>query len=149
MLLPHSISGARDRSGGMTHFTLSSTERESLERLRSENKHASVFPNITDHPPIPEVVAGASKAELSRALGCSISTIDRAPAESTVAMVLLVCSPTSRQDDPRGPLPSSGLPWSQQSKHLPNRWVMASAPGTCRAPFFPLEEDRQDQLQQQ
>ena len=62
----------------MTHFTLSSTERESLERLRSENKHAIVFRNVTI---ILQSADGRSKAELSRALGCSISTIDRARRE--------------------------------------------------------------------
>ncbi len=62
----------------MTHFTLSNAERESLERLRSENKHAIVFRNVTI---ILQSADGRSKAELSRALGCSISTIDRARRE--------------------------------------------------------------------
>ena len=62
----------------MAHFTLSSTERESLERLRRENKHAVVFRNVTI---ILQSAEGRSKAELSRALGCSVSTIDRARRE--------------------------------------------------------------------
>jgi putative transposase len=62
----------------MTHFSLTSTERESLERLRSENKQAAVFRNVTI---ILQSADGRSKAELSRSLGCSISTIDRARRE--------------------------------------------------------------------
>lgn len=62
----------------MAHFTLSSAERESLERLRSSNKQAVVFRNVTI---ILQSADGRSKAELSRALGCSVSTIDRARRE--------------------------------------------------------------------
>jgi transposase len=62
----------------MRHFILSSAERESLERLRSENKQAVVFRNVTI---ILQSADGRSKAQLSQALGCSISTIDRARRE--------------------------------------------------------------------
>jgi transposase len=62
----------------MTHFILSSKERESLERLRSENKQAVVFRNVTI---ILQSADGRGKAELSQALGCSVSTIDRARRE--------------------------------------------------------------------
>lgn len=58
----------------MTHLVLSDVERESLERLRSDNNQALVFRNATV---ILQTARGSSKAELSRALGCSISTIDR------------------------------------------------------------------------
>ncbi len=59
----------------MTYFILNSTERELLERLRSDNRQAVVFRNVTI---ILQSAEGRSKAELSQALGCSISTIDRA-----------------------------------------------------------------------
>jgi putative transposase len=62
----------------MAHFMISDTERESLERLRSDNKHAVVFRNVTI---ILQSAEGRSKAELSCALGCSVSTIDRARRE--------------------------------------------------------------------
>jgi putative transposase len=58
----------------MTHLVLSDVERESLERLRSGNNQALVFRNATV---ILQTAEGRSKAELSRVLGCSISTIDR------------------------------------------------------------------------
>jgi putative transposase len=58
----------------MARFILNAAERESLERLRSEFKQATVFRNVTI---ILQSADGCSKSELSRALGCSISTIDR------------------------------------------------------------------------
>jgi transposase len=58
----------------MTALVLGDVERESLERLRSDTRQAVVFRNATI---ILQTAAGSSKAELSQALGCSISTIDR------------------------------------------------------------------------
>ena len=62
----------------MTRFILSAAERESLERLRSANTQAIVFRNVTI---VLQSADGCSKAKLSQALGCSISTIDRARRE--------------------------------------------------------------------
>jgi transposase len=58
----------------MTRLVLSNAERESLEQLRSETNQALTFRNATV---ILQTGDGRSKAGLSRALGCSISTIDR------------------------------------------------------------------------
>jgi transposase len=58
----------------MARLVLSDVERESLERLRSDTDQALVFRNATA---ILQTAEGRSKAELSRVLGCSISTIDR------------------------------------------------------------------------
>lgn len=59
----------------MARLVLSDTEREALERLRSDTDRAATFRNATI---ILLSADGCSKAELSRTLGCSISTIDRA-----------------------------------------------------------------------
>src|SRR4051795_7807586 len=58
----------------MTRLVLSDVERQSLERLRSDTDQALVFRNATA---VLQSAEGRSKAELSRVLGCSISTIDR------------------------------------------------------------------------
>jgi DNA-binding CsgD family transcriptional regulator len=58
----------------MAHLVLSDAEREALERFRSDTDRAATFRNATI---ILWSANGSSKAELSRALGCSISTIDR------------------------------------------------------------------------
>jgi transposase len=58
----------------MRGFVLSDAERQSLERLRSDTHQAVVFRNATV---ILQTAVGQSKAELARALGCSLSTIDR------------------------------------------------------------------------
>src|SRR5262245_53573150 len=59
----------------MTSLVLNHAARESLERLRSETRDASVFRNATV---ILLTAEGYSKAELCRVLGCSVSTVDRA-----------------------------------------------------------------------
>jgi transposase len=58
----------------MARLVLSDAQREALERLRSDTDRAATFRNATI---ILHSADGHSKAELSRALGCSISTIDR------------------------------------------------------------------------
>lgn len=58
----------------MAWHTLSASERRTLERLRRDDNRAAVFRNATI---ILQSAEGQSKAVLSRALGCSISTIDR------------------------------------------------------------------------
>jgi transposase len=58
----------------MTDLVLSAVQREALERLRSDTDRARVYRNATI---ILQTADGRSKAELSLALGCSISTIDR------------------------------------------------------------------------
>ena len=58
----------------MAWHTLSVSERQTLERLRRDDNRAPVFRNATI---ILHSADGLSKATLSRALGCSISTIDR------------------------------------------------------------------------
>jgi transposase len=58
----------------MAWHTLSASERRPLERLRRDDGRAAVFRNATI---ILRSSEGRSKAELSRDLGCSISTIDR------------------------------------------------------------------------
>jgi transposase len=61
-------------SRDMAWRTLSVTERQILERLRRDDNRAPVFRNATI---ILQSGDGLSKATLSQALGCSISTIDR------------------------------------------------------------------------
>jgi transposase len=58
----------------MAWHTLSVSERRTLERLRRDDHRAAVFRNATI---VLQSADGQSKAALSRALGCSISTIDR------------------------------------------------------------------------
>ena len=58
----------------MAWHTLGVTKRQALERLRHDDNRAAVFRNATI---ILRSADGLSKATLSRALGCSISTIDR------------------------------------------------------------------------
>jgi transposase len=58
----------------MAWHTLGVTERQALERLRHDDDRAPVFRNATI---ILQSADGLSKATLSQALGCSISTIDR------------------------------------------------------------------------
>jgi transposase len=58
----------------MAWHTLSVPERRALERLRRDDDRAAVFRNATI---ILQSAEGQSKAALSQALGCSISTIDR------------------------------------------------------------------------
>ena len=58
----------------MTWHALSDPERQTLERLRRDDGRAPVFRGATI---ILLSADGHSKAALSRALGCSISTIDR------------------------------------------------------------------------
>lgn len=58
----------------MAWHTLSVSERRALERLRRDDNRAAVFRNATI---ILQSAEGRSKAMLSRALGCSLSTIDR------------------------------------------------------------------------
>jgi transposase len=58
----------------MAWRTLSVSERRTLERLRRDDNRAAVFRNATI---ILQSADGRSKAALSQALGCSISTIDR------------------------------------------------------------------------
>src|ERR1700752_1410670 len=58
----------------MAWHTLSVSGRRTLERLRRDYNRAAVFRNATI---ILQSVEGQSKAALSQALGCSISTIDR------------------------------------------------------------------------
>ena len=58
----------------MAWHTLGASERQALERLRRDDHRAAVFRNATV---ILQSADGRSKAALSRALGCSISTIDR------------------------------------------------------------------------
>jgi transposase len=58
----------------MPRLALSDTERSSLGQLRSGTDRASVYRNATI---ILQSDEGLSKAALSRALGCSVSTIDR------------------------------------------------------------------------
>jgi transposase len=59
----------------MAWHTLSISERRTLEGLRRDDNRAAVFRNATI---ILQSAEGQSKAALSQALGCSISTIDRA-----------------------------------------------------------------------
>jgi transposase len=58
----------------MAWHTLSTSERRVLERLRRQDNRAAVYRNATI---ILQSAESRSKAALSRALGCSISTIDR------------------------------------------------------------------------
>jgi transposase len=58
----------------MAWHTLSVSERRALERLRQDDNRAAVFRNATI---VLQSAEGRSKAALSQALGCSISTIDR------------------------------------------------------------------------
>jgi transposase len=58
----------------MAWHTLSASARRALERLRRDDDRAAVFRNATI---ILQSAEGRSKAELSQALGCSVSTIDR------------------------------------------------------------------------
>jgi putative transposase len=58
----------------MAWHTLSVSERRTLERLRHDDNRAAVFRNATI---ILQSAEGRSKAALSQALGCSVSTIDR------------------------------------------------------------------------
>jgi transposase len=58
----------------MPRLALDDTERASLEQLRSDTDRASVYRNATI---ILQSAEGRSKSTLSRALGCSVSTIDR------------------------------------------------------------------------
>jgi transposase len=58
----------------MAWHTLSASERRALERLRRDDHRAAVFRNATI---LLRSAEGQSKAALSQALGCSISTIDR------------------------------------------------------------------------
>lgn len=58
----------------MAWQTLSASDRRALERLRRDDNRAAVFRNSTI---ILQSAEGRSKAALSQALGCSISTIDR------------------------------------------------------------------------
>ena len=58
----------------MAWHTLSVTDRRTLEQLRRGDNRAAVFRNATI---ILQSAEGQSKAALSQALGCSISTIDR------------------------------------------------------------------------
>jgi transposase len=58
----------------MAWHALSDSQRQALERLRHSDNRAAVFRNATI---ILQSAEGLSKAALSRALGCSISTIDR------------------------------------------------------------------------
>jgi transposase len=58
----------------MPRLALSDTERSSLDQLRSGTDRASVYRNATI---ILQSAEGLSKATLSRALGGSVSTIDR------------------------------------------------------------------------
>lgn len=58
----------------MAWHTLSVPKRRALERLRRDDNRAAAFRNATI---ILQSAEGQSKAALSQALGCSISTIDR------------------------------------------------------------------------
>ena len=58
----------------MAWHTLSVSECQALERLRRDDNRAAVFRNATI---ILQSAEGRSKAALSQALGCAISTIDR------------------------------------------------------------------------
>lgn len=58
----------------MTWHALGDSERRTLERLRRHDDRAAVFRNATI---ILQSAEGLGKAALSRALGCSVSTIDR------------------------------------------------------------------------
>jgi len=58
----------------MAWHTLSASERRTLERLRRDDNRAAAFRNATI---ILQSADGRSKAALSQALGCSISTVDR------------------------------------------------------------------------
>jgi transposase len=58
----------------MAWLTLNVTEQQTLEQLRRDDNRAAVFRNATI---ILQSADGLSKATLSQALGCSISTIDR------------------------------------------------------------------------
>lgn len=58
----------------MSWHTLSASERRTLERLRRDDNRAAVFRDTTI---VLQSAEGRSKAALSQALGCSISTIDR------------------------------------------------------------------------
>jgi transposase len=58
----------------MAWHALSASGRRALERLRHDDHRAAVFRNVTI---ILQSAAGRSKAALSQALGCSVSTIDR------------------------------------------------------------------------
>jgi transposase len=58
----------------MAWHTLSASGRRALERLRRDDDRAAVFRNATI---VLQSAEGRSKAALSQALGCSVSTIDR------------------------------------------------------------------------
>ncbi len=58
----------------MAWHSLSVSERRTLERLRRDDNRAAVFRNATI---ILQSAEGQSKAALSQASGCSVSTIDR------------------------------------------------------------------------
>jgi len=58
----------------MAWHTLSASERRALERLRRDDNRAAVFRNTTI---VLQSAEGRSKATLSQALACSVSTIDR------------------------------------------------------------------------